>query len=72
MGLGLVYFRVRVRVRVRVNISISIGCRVRISFYGSFRVRVGFWLGPSARLDPMCSCCIFRTVASICVALSWI
>ena len=44
MSLGLVRFRIRV--------SVSIGGMVRVSFLGSFRVRVRFWLGPSTQLDP--------------------
>ena len=40
VGLGLVWVRFR------------IGVRIRVSFWGSFRVRVRFWLGPGARLNP--------------------
>ena len=52
MGLGLV------KVRLKVRFKVSIGGRVRVSFFGSFRVRVRggvmvrFWLGPGTRLDP--------------------
>ena len=52
MGLGLV------KVRFKVRFKVSIGGRVRVSFFGSFRVRVRggvrgrFWLGPGTRLDP--------------------
>ena len=42
VGLGLVWVRFRIEVRIRV----------RVSFLGSFRVRVRFWLGPGARLNP--------------------
>ena len=46
LGLGL----------VKVRFKVSIGGRVRVSFFGSFRVRVRggvrFWLGPGTRLDP--------------------
>ena len=48
LGLGLV------KVRFKVRFKVSIGGRVRVSFFGSFRVRVRvrggvrvrFWLGP--------------------------
>ena len=51
MGLGL----------VQVRLKVSIGVRVRVSFFGPFRVRVRvrggvrFWLGPGTRLDPQFS-----------------
>ena len=36
-----------------LGLGFSIGGRVRVSFLGSFRVRVGvrFWLRPGTRLD---------------------
>ena len=41
-------------VRFRIRVRVSIGGRVRVSFLGSFRVRVRggvmFWLGPGTRL----------------------
>ena len=39
--------------RFRIRVRFSIGGRVRVSFFGSFRVRVRFWLGPGTSLDPI-------------------
>ena len=35
-----------------VGVRVSIGSRVRVNLGGSFRVRVGFWLGPGTQLGP--------------------
>ena len=44
---GVMYFRIRFSLG-----RLSIGVSVRVTFFGLFRVRVRFWLGPSTQLDP--------------------
>ena len=43
--MGAVHFGFRGKIRVRVSNG------GRVSFLGSFRVRIRFWFGPDTRLD---------------------